>query len=941
MRVINKQISLENFTSRLPGVTPAYVPGSNKPIYFDETSLKGREYVHTSNYGLVPMSVNTTKGCLSWETISYLYNFFTDYLHLLNDWGHCGVKYKKAVDYYINESKNGYADQMVYGSQERAYINIDDFYNNWKTVSGDVYYCIPSMDVPEAFQDYWKTKKLFYPDYIKWKGWFTDRHSKYGSYSDVSKCSGATDCCDCTEYFNRGGNDMYNLFISTTFNIPTPSNEAKFRKPAMEFPVSLQVSIDDLGEFSIFSEEYKLGTDYRVANDYGDTDNTRGGTVVSIDGHAKRLKDMNDSDADRRKTYSGFTFDPQYMEMEEDDSQWEEHKGDKSISKYDGKSVNGIWICEECGYTATTEFTTCPNPDCRSKLVHKIVEENQYTRYWQYNYWCDKCGFGFETNPGETCPRCGGKVNTTSGTKYYGFDSNMKKVNGSSENAVRSGIAGKYKVSPMNAIMVGNIPYDVETEEYGYYKGDSRKIMYVYREDYTDTPYTSVNGKRIYADVRPQDVNNYFYFPFFVTGTSESMSTTDSCGNRAFDPTKYKWYPRTRTGDTKNFITYGGAAIQVTGNSMNINGDTCRWVVGSFFNEDGMFYVGKDDKIYIVGSYNQLEEDTNYELTDGGEYARRKIDYEATVFQYGVVSGVSTSKLTSLRSDAMLVDDTGEALEGKYDVSDKINHQPPEGTTLDLLYEKYNVANMTPIDSLNTGTTQYYYGDMITEMTFYYVNDAGEKQTRYNWSESSLKTISGMTEPDNTDTDVVWCDVEYVLGGTWIGTKRTKNGLDIGMTYAPAGGKFSPGVTYKETVRFVKTQVQYKLALGKGGQIPTTMNSASANTLCYPVWCYILTQETKEIKSNFGTGYNYPISEFEITLPPNSGWSGYSVSTDIFPVFREEYRLGVATLQNLDVDIYIGRGTNAAFEKHLKLGEVTSMEALEQYTNGYFKMMEN
>lgn len=876
MRVISKQISLENFTSRLPGVTPAYVPGSNKPIYFDETSLKGREYVHTSNYGLVPMSVNTAKGCLSWETISYLYSFFTDYYHLLNDWGHCGVKYKKATDYYANESKNGYADQMVYGSLERVYINIDEFYNNWKSVSGDVYYCIPSMDIPDTFQDYWKTKKLFYPDYIKWKGWFTDRHSKYGSYSDMSKCSGATDCCDCTEYFNRGGNDMYNLLISTTFDIPTPSNESKFCKPAMEFPVSLQVSIDDLGEFSIFSEEYKLGVDYRVANDYGDTDNTRGGTVVSIDGHAMRLKDMNDSDADTSKTYSGFTFDPKYMEMEEDPSQWDVHKGDKKI--------NGI------------------------------PEEDDDVRYFQ----------------------------SAAQTGYYGFDSNMKKVSKGSENDVRKAIAGRYKVSPMNSIMVVNVPYDVETEEYGYYKGDSNKIMYVYREEYTDTPYTSLNGKRIYADVRPQDVNNYFYFPFFVTGTSESISTTDRCGNKAFDPSKYKWYPRTRTGDTKSFITYAGSTIQVSGNAVSIEGNTCQWVVGSFSNEDGMFYVGKNGSIYIVGEFDDLEVDTNYELIEGGEYARRKIDYEANVFQYGVVSGVSASKLTSLRSDAMLVDDTGEAIEGKYDVSGKTNHQPPEGTTLDLLYEKYNVANMIPIDSLNTGTTQYYYGDMITEMTFYYVNHEGEEQTRYNWSESSLKTINNMATPDDTDTDVVWCDVEYVLGGTWVGTKKTKNDLDVGMVYSkPTESGYNPGVTYKETVRFVKTQVQYKLALGKSGQIPTTMDSVSANTLCYPVWCYILEQEVKEIKSNFGTGYAYPISEFKMTLAPNSGWKGYDTTRDVFPVFREEYRFGVATLQNLDVDIYIGRGTNAAFEKHLKLGEVTSMEALEQYTNGYFKMMEN
>ena len=46
-------------------------------------------------------------------------------------------------------------------------------------------------------------------------------------------------------------------------------------------------------------------------------------------------------------------------------------------------------------------------------------------------------------------------------------------------------------------------------------------------------------------------------------------------------------------------------------------------------------------------------------------------------------------------------------------------------------------------------------------------------------------------------------------------------------------------------------------------------------------------------------------------------------------------------MQNVDSDIYIDRGINAALEKHLKLGEVFTLEALEQYGNGFFQMMKN
>jgi hypothetical protein len=517
----------------------------------------------------------------------------------------------------------------------------------------------------------------------------------------------------------------------------------------------------------------------------------------------------------------------------------------------------------------------------------------------------------------------------------------MTKVTGSTETSVRQAIAGKYEVSPLNAVLIEGAAYNISTEEYGYYKGNSNKVFYVYREDYTDTPYTSINGKRVYADIFSNPTKSaYFYFPFFTVGTT---SVTE-CGTSVTKPV-YKSFPRTRGSDTKNFITYDGTAYVINGNTISINGNEYRWVIGTFYNEDGTYYVGKDGYVYIVNGYGQLERDTNYTYSSG--YAHKVTDYDVQVYKSGSVSGMASSRLTSLRSDAVLVDDAGDPIEGRYDVRNKHNHQPPQGTVLDLLYEVGNTANMTPYEieeecAERYGTT-FYCGDMITSMKFYFINYAGEKKGERSWSESSLKTINKMMEqpPVDTDTGIVWCDIEYVLGGTWVGSKRYKNGLYIGMTYSKPSGSFNPGVTYKETVKFVRTQVQYKLARGKDGQIPVTFNSPTANTLSYPIVCYILEQNIEELKYEYDIRYDYPVAKFEMTLPPNSGWCGYGTSAEVFPVFRQEYLLGSATMQKLDVDIYIERGTNAAFEKHLKLGEVTSMEALEQYSNGYFKMMDN
>ena len=57
------------------------------------------------------------------------------------------------------------------------------------------------------------------------------------------------------------------------------------------------------------------------------------------------------------------------------------------------------------------------------------------------------------------------------------------------------------------------------------------------------------------------------------------------------------------------------------------------------------------------------------------------------------------------------------------------------------------------------------------------------------------------------------------------------------------------------------------------------------------------------------------------------------------PLMRTESNLGMAIQQNIDEDIYINRGLSAAFERYVKLGEVSTMEALSNYGNGWFKML--
>ena len=260
MRIIQKQISLEPMTSRLPSVWPAYL--DNKLYFFDDAHLKERDWAYTSNWGMVPVNIvvsptpysshtsgeySVNESCefiLSFENLSKWYYFFTEYYNLLKQYSHCNRIYTSAEDYYNYESLTKYADQMIYGNDKQTYLDLDEEFANkggrvevqiynkktgrYSTMTPtaahdefdgdrmtmtDVYdigffkwICdnvVPSFTIPMTYKDYWKKDVLFYPDVIKWLKWFKDRVEIYGDYDGGSNIanfhleSGITELWDC------------------------------------------------------------------------------------------------------------------------------------------------------------------------------------------------------------------------------------------------------------------------------------------------------------------------------------------------------------------------------------------------------------------------------------------------------------------------------------------------------------------------------------------------------------------------------------------------------------------------------------------------------------------------------------------------------------------------------------------------------------------------
>lgn len=1097
MRIIQKQISLEPMASRLPSVWPAYL--DNKLYFFDDAHLKERDWAYTSNWGMVPVNIvvnhapselgedgrpqsaetysivdgchcygslyETNSGCsncgsssydelrfsgecspcisgecsfvLSFENLSKWYYFFTEYYNLLKQYSHCNRVYTSAEDYYNYESLTKYADQMIYGNDKQTYIDLDEeFANKGGRVYVDLYnkdgalidakldleeydkkindeyegdrtaiinvydggffkwICdnvVPSFTIPMAYRNYWKKDILFYPDVIKWMKWFNDREDL--NYEEAAnfelereiteiwdcKADGIDDCCDCEEYFGRGGKRIYDK-MKEWYNQVQGKILSSISKPCsmptIILPTELQLSIDDMGEFSIFSTDYELGKDYRVAH-YGDSANTHSGTVVTMDGNSMYLS--GDS--------LGFSFNPEYME------------------KF------------ESGWTSYTDRYIMHEYDCNAKgCEHKKTYNNKNEFY-------------------------------VSAVTYYTYDeNNVKHTGAGSIDNAKDEIKEKLtKIYPLTTcdngwILIDGVLYEIKEAEYWKYDQSNvylRDNTYlVFREDGTNTPYTFVNGKKVFADFYPAKDSGVFYFPFFL---SESAEFVEKCSGKLFNIENYKQFKRYEKLNHIYYIEYHGKVYNLgtdgtqdsyeidgneyyktTGYTVNEYGDTLYCIDGVKFYNDASVTGGLED--YILEGY-----DTPSCTVD--ENGKNIIKIEPfmdddkcvfTIYSVDEITGQTVSKLSDIRLYNVLTDDVGNTIEGIYDVravgtSGATAHQPPQGTELELIYQVGNTANIQrfsqtsdDMDGVITAKKKnkqsdfrnYFVGDIITKMTFYYkdydgnvVNDTiryaelGNDDVRYiydyNSSEkystpsgyTSLKAIQLATEVKDTLEesgktkymyDDIYCDITYYVGATL----SRKEGKEYNLASKARDDKHKTskdvsdeqyhyysnyGVEYTETVRFVKTNWEYYLKKPKNENsiLPSKRKKPCNHSVSYPIYVYVLTQDlTRVDESQYKTEYSVPMADFKFEINIFSG-NGDTFgekypeemathnNLQVFPTYREEYRFGVSSIENVDSDIYIDRGINAAFEKHLKLGEVTSLEALEQYGNGYFKIMES
>lgn len=1035
MRTIQKQISLESLTSRLPSVWPSY--WNNELYFFDEKSLSGRSYDHTSNWGMIPLNivlnhkpsegvkwneyqltantchcyfegeVNYDEFCdftLSFDSLGKWYHFFNEYYNLLKKYGHCNRVYTSAEDYYNYESSTKYASQMIYGTDKQTYLDLDkefakkggivevlvfnketseylkmtprdahDETREDKMSMIDVYdvgffkwigeNVVPSFSLPRMYKDYWKRDVLFYPDVIKWMAWFRERINYETDASYIPPSSGETElwdckqsevsnCCDCEEYFNRGGKRVFSAMCEwfnsvqekVSGNTKIISEKTSCFIPTIILPTELQVSTDDLGEFSILAKEYELGIDYRGTNDLTETTNTRVGTVATINGRSIILNEG-----------SGYMFEPIYME------------------KY-------VASCSTCGYEGVF-YDRCPK--CGGESVELVGWDDYSKKYINENR----------------------EDFYVSAITYFAYDENdvkyISSANSKSEAEIdfKEQMAKKYPLALKEKgwVLIGDKLYEINKAEYATYDKSNKylgnKKYMIFRENGTNTPYTFINGKQIYAEF--YEPKNKFYFPFFKRDDSSPNDLT--CVGKTFNFDEYIQFDRNQLNNEMLYVYYNDNAYEIDEDKSTVTIDGTEFLRISGYtidDENAMIYLSHDGELVSGETLNTIDDDVaKVELIDEKPFVIVNYPFEIQMYVADEINGRTVSKLSDLRLYDVLCDDIGNNIDGIYEIkSENIhNHQPPEGKELEPLYQVGNTANISRFslteDDLDNivGDKNYFVGDIITRMTFYYKEtdetipeetvvdvrlitsadtyvitmEHKNKTTILTGSGityTSLSAISASTiakEELEKDEEVVYifyddvfCDITYYVGATL----RRKEGENYNLCYEK--GKNNHGVEYQETIQFVKENREYYLKKQpKDAVIPSRKNDVSAHSISYPIYVYKLQQLLEHVdNSQYDSSYSVPMSNFKMNISLFSGNTNtFDEQNDmehyngmqVLPVFREEYRLGISSLENVKSDIYIDRGINAAFEKHLKLGEVTSLETLENYGSNFFKMMEN
>ena len=238
-------------------------------------------------------------------------------------------------------------------------------------------------------------------------------------------------------------------------------------------------------------------------------------------------------------------------------------------------------------------------------------------------------------------------------------------------------------------------------------------------------------------------------------------------------------------------------------------------------------------------------------------------------------------------------------------------------------------GNDFPVDENGYVINLMAYGDMITEISAENNDDSGEITFKYVIS-AHLKAKLLSTGTDD-DGNILYYYDEFVV--------------DDDSAYAE-----NCGVTYQETYTYELDSPLYQLVSENGYEYAEydyiQGNPVQTGTITVHFDDYKKTTERFcPERFSFYTGnarrtydkrvYNNTVSldylVSDLTYTKHNAENVFDAD-----IFKEDYLMGVLFKPTVNSNVRIERGVNAAFERHIKLGEVKTLNDMENYQNGGF-----
>ncbi len=844
---------------------------------------------------------------LTYRTLNKWYTFFNDYYKLINDPEH-NRTYESAIDYFNKEVENKTEGEKEYYLALDALFEARGGEKRYKWITNN---CFIQYKVPAKFTDAWKTTYINFTDAVKWYYWFKERVEKYKYAASIEECKTTDDCCDCTEYIELGG---YEFFAYLEEWINSLKDENGNFKPFMTnatnsasitIPVSFTNSIDDLGEMAIFSNKWEEEVDYHNTLSSGK------GTVVHQPYKTDEL------------TGEKTALDDTYII-------------NNSTSK---------------GYEYNEFYET-------------VFNENDWSNYTDYY---------INNNPGKFA---------TDGITAYTFSPlNGKIIYNPTE------IISKIPVTAIENVCINGISYDVIDGKYvemcysdnsiADLKYKKKTKLRIYKEG--DLEYAVFNGKRKYVKYLPEEEEERVYFlddyscvdegckvysgKYVIFDNALYLLDEINSPNNVYDVLVLDDYEyKRRYPALDGYFTINNVKLYVLNGEVVIQNEVV-------YDEDTETYIYSfrelnDEELHMLKV-------TKFEVINNAKTGKPKEIKVWHMFENivcNIVSGHTDSKLELLRRKKITVDNYPNPLPGHFnDVVDykianrikpvknstgkvvpgrvlldeleipieelKISRYniPYDECTLDILYKKGEVSDLTPI----TDDSMLYNGNIIESIEFYYRNKLGDKVISFFTNDDDaleqIKNCNDLYEELNDDSivNILMCDITYYIGAVIRKVQRQ------GKWQYELEQKYHKGVKYIDTLYVTKEVGTYYVSKGR--------------TFTYNY--YKLTQDVDtiyvsdlraDVKWDASTYFEiepllYLYSENGVKLADTDSfgegkWS-HNNNAIIAPVFRNEFNFASSLPQNVDANIYIDRGINAAYEKLLKLQEVRTMEALENLAN--------